>query len=77
MVVAAEGAARIFSMANVDEWELGHLFDIAGWTQIRGGITQLLRSAAREFDLLERVPGRTGRYSVTNRGREAVLHWTD
>jgi len=44
VVVAAEGAARIFSMANVGERELGHLFDIAGWTQIRD-ITQTLRSA--------------------------------
>jgi len=62
-------------MANVDEWELGHLFDIAEWTQIRD-ITQTLRSAAK-FGLLERVPDRTGRYSVTNRGREAVLHWSE
>lgn len=74
VLVAAEGAARIFSMANVDEWELGHLFDIAGWTR-SGSIVQTLRWVARGGSIrwLERVPGRSARYSVTNDGFEQIL----
>lgn len=77
VVVAAEGAARNFSMKNVDAWELGHLFDIAGWTQPHD-FTQAIRNAARsKFRWLERVPGRAGRYSVTDEGRAVVLKGTN
>ena len=76
VVAAAEGAARNFSMANVDAWELGHLFGIAGWTQPHS-FTQALRNAARsKFRWMERVPGRAGRYSVTDEGRAVVLKGT-
>jgi hypothetical protein len=77
VVVAAEGAARNFSMENVDSWELGHLFDKAGWSQPHS-FTQALRNAARsKFRWLERVPGRAGRYSVTDAGRAVVLKGTN
>lgn len=77
VVAAAEGAARMFSMANVDSWELGHLFDMAGWSQPHS-FTQALRNAARsKFRWLERVPGRSGRYSVTDAGRAVVLNGTN
>ena len=77
VVAAAEGAARMFSMENVDAWELGHLFDKAGWSQPHS-FTQALRNAARsKFRWLERVPGRSGRYSVTGRGRAVVLKGTN
>ena len=77
VVVAAEGAARHFSMKNVDAWELGHLFEIAGWAQPHS-FPQALRNAARsKFRWLERVPGRAGRYSVTDEGRELVLKGTN
>ena len=76
VVVAAEGATRMFSMENVDVWELGHLFNIAGWPQPHS-LTQTLRNAARsKFRWLERVPGRGGRYSVTDDGRSLVLKGT-
>ena len=77
VVAAAEGAARMFSMANVDAWELGHLFDMAGWSQPHS-FTQALRNAARsKFRWLERIPGRSGRYSVTDAGRAVVLDGTN
>ena len=77
VVVAAEGAARTFAMENVDAWELGHLFDKAGWSQPHS-FTQALRNAARsKFRWLERVPGRAGRYSVTDAGRAVVLKGTN
>ena len=77
VVAAAEGAARMFSMDNVDAWELGHLFDMTGWPQPHS-FTQALRNAARsKFRWLERVPGRSGRYSVTDAGRAVVLKGTN
>lgn len=77
VVVAAEGAARMFSMVNVDDWELKHLFEIAGWSQPHS-FTQTLRNAARtKFQWMERVSGRAGRYSVTDAGRAVVLKGTN
>ena len=77
VVAAAEGARRHLNMDNVDAWELGHLFDLAGWTRPHN-FTQTLRNAARsKFKWLERVPGRSGRYTTTNEGRIVVLGGTD
>ena len=73
VIAAAEGARRHLNMDNVDTWELGHLFDLAGWTRPRN-FTQTLRNAARtSFRWLERVPGRAGRYTTTEKGRSEVL----
>ena len=73
VVVAAEGAKRHLGMASVDAWELGHLFDIAGWTRPHS-FAQTLRNAARQkFRWLEKVPGRQGRYTATEEGLSTVL----
>ena len=73
VVVAAEGARRILGMNSVDAEDLARLFDMAGWRSAHN-FTQTLRNAARDrFRWLERVPGRAGRYSVTDIGRSATL----
>ena len=73
VVVAAEGANRILGMTSVDTEDLARLFDVAGWRRAHN-FTQTLRNAARDrFRWLERVPGRAGRYAVTDRGRSATL----
>ncbi len=73
VVVAAEAAHRFMGMASVDAAELARLFALAGW-QLPHDFTQTLRNAARDkFRWLERVPGRTGRYSVTDLGRAKTL----
>ena len=73
VVVAAEGASRILGMTSVDAEDLAGLFDMAGWRSAHN-FTQTLRNAARDrFRWLERVPGRAGRYSVTDLGRSATL----
>ena len=70
VVVAAEGAKRFLQADGVDAEELSRLFDLAGWTQPHS-FTQTLRNAARsKFRWIERMPGRSGRYWVTERGRE-------
>ena len=73
VVVAAEGASRILGMTSVDAEDLARLFDMAGWRSAHN-FTQTLRNAARDrFRWLERVPGRAGRYTVTDVGRSATL----
>ena len=74
VVVAAEGADRFLRTDGradgVDAEELSRLFDLAGWTQPHS-FTQTLRNAARsKFRWIERMPGRNGRYWVTERGKE-------
>ena len=72
VVVAADGAGRFFNADGVDAEDLGNLFDLAGWRR-PGNFTQTLRNAARsKFGWLERVPGRSGRYAVTDLGRSVT-----
>ena len=69
VVVAAEGAERFLQADGVDGEELSRLFELAGWTQPHS-FTQTLRNAARSrFRWIERMPGRNGRYWVTERGK--------
>ena len=73
VVVAAEGASRILGMPSVDVNDLAGLFDLAGWRRPHN-FTQTLRNAARDkFRWLERVPGRAGKYAVTELGRSITL----
>ena len=73
VVVAVEGARRYLDMESISEKELGHLFDLAGWRH-PGDFLQTLRNASRsKFRWLERVPGSTGHYTVTELGRATVI----
>ena len=73
VVVAAEGAAQFLEMDSVSAEDLEELFDRVGWLQPHN-FTQTLRNAARtKFRWLERVPGRSGHYSVTGLGRSKIL----
>lgn len=73
VVVAAEGARRSLGMDSIDTADLERLFDLAGWRRPHSFV-QTLRNAARgKFRWLERVPGRTGRYAVTDLGRSVTL----
>ena len=70
VVVAAEGAEQFLRADGVDAEELSRLFELAGWTQPHS-FNQTLRNAARsKFRWIERMPGRNGRYGVTDRGKE-------
>ena len=69
VVVAADGAKLFLDMASVDATDLAGLFDLAGW-RIPHNFIQTLRNAARDkYRWLERVPGRSGRYTATELGR--------
>ena len=73
VVVAAEAADRHLNVQSVDPDELGRLFTLAGWP-IPHSFVQTLRNAARtKFRWLERIPGKSGHYRVTDTGRSIVL----
>ncbi len=72
--VAAEGASQFLQMDSVNSEDLAELFDRIGWL-LPHSFTQTLRNAARsKFRWLERVPGRSGHYSVTALGRSIILN---
>ena len=73
VVVAAEAGHRYLNIGSVDPDSLAHLFTLAGWP-IPHSFVQTLRNAARtKFRWLERIPGLSGHYKVTNTGRSIVL----
>ena len=73
VVVAAEGATRFLGDESVDTGRLEQLFDLAGWHRPHSFV-QTLRNAARsKFRWLERVPGKSGHYTVTAQGRKTAL----
>ena len=73
VVVAIEGARRFLNLEGVDTALLGRLFDLAGWRR-PANFVQTLRNAARsKFRWLERIPGRSGQYTVTELGRSTIL----
>ncbi len=73
VVVAAEAADRHLAVRSVDPEELERLFTLAGWS-IPHSFVQTLRNAARtKFRWLERIPGKSGHYRVTDTGRSIVL----
>ena len=73
VVVAAEGANRFLSMDSVDANDLERLFDLAGWRRPHSFIQTMRNSARSKFRWLERVPGRSGHYTVTDLGRATTL----
>ena len=78
VVVAAEGAKRFLGLDKVSAQELGPLFDFLQWPRPKDFV-QTLRNAGRSaFQWLERSPGNSGYYSVTDQGRrEIIIEETD
>ena len=73
VVAAAEAAGRFLAMDSVDASGLERLFGLVGWRSPHSFI-QTLRNAARsKFRWMERLPGRSGRYTVTDLGRATIL----
>ena len=73
VVVAAEAANRYLNEDMVDCARLGELFDIVGWQRPHSFIQTLRNSARSKFRWLERVPGRSGKYMVTEVGRRTAF----
>ena len=72
VVVVADAAERFLNLKGIDSEELGLLFDLIGWPHPHD-FGQTLRNAARsKFRWLERMPGRTGRYGITQTGRSVL-----
>jgi hypothetical protein len=73
VVVAAEGARRFLSLSVVNADGLGWLFDLAGWRRPHSFVQTLRNSARSKFRWLERIPGRSGNYSLTDLGQSIAL----
>lgn len=73
VVVAAEGGRRFLGLDSIDAEELGRLFDLAGWRRPHSFVQTLRNAARRKFQWIESIPGRSGHYTVTSRGRTVVL----
>ena len=74
VVAAAEGASEFLQINSVNTEDLADLFERIGWRHPHS-FTQTLRNAARsKFRWLERVPGRSGHYTVTTLGRTTILN---
>ena len=72
VVVVVDAAERYLNLKGIDSEELGLLFDLIGWPHPHD-FGQTLRNAARsKFRWLERMPGRTGRYGITQTGRSVL-----
>ena len=72
VVVVVDAAERLLNLKGIDSEELGLLFDLIGWSHPHD-FGQTLRNAARsKFRWLERMPGRTGRYGITQIGRSVL-----
>ncbi len=73
VVVAAEGARRFLDMKHVSAQELETLFDFVQWPKPTNFV-QTLRNAGRSnFRWLQRIPGRSGYYSVTDQGLREII----
>ena len=73
VVVAAEGAKRFLDLDKISAQELGPLFDFLQWPRPKDFV-QTLRNAGRSaFQWLERSPGNSGYYSVTDQGRREII----
>ena len=73
VVVAAEGAKRFLGLDKISAQELGSLFDFLQWPRPKDFV-QTLRNAGRSaFQWLERSPGNSGYYSVTDQGRREII----
>ena len=73
VVVAAEGARRFLNMDRISSQELGPLFDFVQWPR-PSNFLQTLRNAGRSnFQWLQRAPGNSGYYSVTEQGRREIM----
>ena len=73
VVVIAEAARRYLGLPKVSSSELEILFDTIEWPKPKD-FTLTVRNAGRsKFRWLERVPGDSGYYVVTDRGRDEIL----
>ena len=73
VVVAAEGARRYLAMNRVSSRELESLFNTVGWPNPANFLHTLRNAGRSTFRWLQRVPGNSGYYTVTVRGRRQIL----
>ncbi len=73
VVVAAEGARRYLGTGQVSPVELAKLFNWLQWAEPPSFLQTLRNAGRRNYRWMESVPGGSGYYVVTERGRRAVV----
>jgi len=73
VVVAAEGARRCFGTLQVSPVELTQLFEWLKWEQPPSFLQTLRNTSRSNYRWMQNVPGGSGYYVVTERGRQTVI----
>ena len=73
VVVAAEGARRFFGTLQVSPVELTQLFEWLKWEQPPSFLQTLRNTSRSNYRWMQNVPGGSGYYVVTERGRQTVI----
>ena len=73
VVVAAEGARRFFGTLQVSPVELTQLFEWLKWEQPPSFLQTLRNTSRSNYRWMRNVPGGSGYYVVTERGRQTVI----
>ncbi len=73
VLVAAEGARLFLSMNYISTEELKPLFDAVGWPQPIDLVTTIRNASRKNCGWIERVRGKQGYYSVTEKGRNTMV----
>ena len=73
VVVVAEGASKFLGINQVSERELSFLFEYLGWPKPSNFLHTLRNAGRKNFQWLQRIPGHSGYYALTNNGRRAIM----
>ena len=73
VLVAAEGARLFLLMDYISTEELKPLFDAVGWPQPIDFMTAIRNTSRNNCGWIERVRGKQGYYTVTEKGRNTMV----
>ena len=73
VITVTEGARQFLGIVQVSCLELEALFDALQWPKPKDFILTLRNAGRSKFRWLQRVPGYSGYYTITDLGRQEIL----
>ena len=73
VIAVTEGAHQFLGIVQVSCLELEALFDALQWPKPKDFILTLRNAGRSKFRWLQRVPGHSGYYTITDLGRQEIL----
>lgn len=73
VIAVTEGARQFLGIVQVSCRELEALFDALQWPKPKDFILTLRNAGRSKFRWLQRVPGHSGYYTITDLGRQEIL----